>query len=245
MPNLADLLSRSAAERPDHVGDQARRQRADLRRARRRRRPRRPRLLRAKGVEPGDRVGIMLPNVPYFAVCYYGALRAGAVVVPMNVLLKEREVALLPRRLRGQASSSPGTSSPTPRTPAPSRRAPSACSSSPASSRRCSRAATPAPTVAERRADDTARDPLHLGHDRHAEGRRAHARQPAAQRRGRRVGPVRARRSATSTLGALPFFHAFGQTCALNATIAVGGMPDADPALRRRQGAGDPRARRA
>ena len=35
----------------------------------------------------------MLPNVPYFPVCYYGALRAGAVVVPMNVLLKEREVA--------------------------------------------------------------------------------------------------------------------------------------------------------
>ena len=34
----------------------------------------------------------MLPNVPYFAACYYGVLRAGAVVVPMNVLLKKREV---------------------------------------------------------------------------------------------------------------------------------------------------------
>jgi long-chain acyl-CoA synthetase len=50
-------------------------------------------LLRERGVQPGDRVGIMLPNVPYFAVCYYGVLRAGAVVVPMNVLLKGREVA--------------------------------------------------------------------------------------------------------------------------------------------------------
>src|SRR5439155_23579531 len=49
-------------------------------------------LLRAKGVQAGDRVGIMLPNVPYFGVCYYGILRAGAVVVPMNVLLKRREV---------------------------------------------------------------------------------------------------------------------------------------------------------
>jgi long-chain acyl-CoA synthetase len=50
-------------------------------------------LLKAKGVEPGDRVGVMLPNVPYFPVVYYGALRAGAVVVPMNVLLKGREAS--------------------------------------------------------------------------------------------------------------------------------------------------------
>jgi long-chain acyl-CoA synthetase len=50
-------------------------------------------LLKEKGVQPGDRVGIMLPNVPYFAAVYYGILRAGGVVVPMNVLLKGREVA--------------------------------------------------------------------------------------------------------------------------------------------------------
>jgi long-chain acyl-CoA synthetase len=50
-------------------------------------------LLREHGLERGDRVGIMLPNVPYFPVCYYGVLRAGGVVVPMNVLLKKREVA--------------------------------------------------------------------------------------------------------------------------------------------------------
>ena len=50
-------------------------------------------LLHSRGVGPGDRVGIMLPNVAYFPVCYYGALRAGAAIVPMNVLLKEREVA--------------------------------------------------------------------------------------------------------------------------------------------------------
>jgi long-chain acyl-CoA synthetase len=50
-------------------------------------------MLRDAGVEPGDRVGLMLPNVPAFVVLYYGILRAGGIVVPMNVLLKRREIA--------------------------------------------------------------------------------------------------------------------------------------------------------
>jgi long-chain acyl-CoA synthetase len=50
-------------------------------------------LLSSAGVAPGDRVGIMLPNVPAFPIAFYGALAAGAVVVPMNPLLKSREVA--------------------------------------------------------------------------------------------------------------------------------------------------------
>ena len=49
-------------------------------------------LLKSKGVGPGDRVGLVLPNVPPFPVLFYGALAAGAVVVPMNPLLKAREV---------------------------------------------------------------------------------------------------------------------------------------------------------
>jgi long-chain acyl-CoA synthetase len=50
-------------------------------------------LLREQGLQPGDRIGVMLPNVPQFPVSYYGVLRAGCVVVPMNVLLKRREIA--------------------------------------------------------------------------------------------------------------------------------------------------------
>ena len=50
-------------------------------------------LLRKRGVRPGDRVGIMMPNVSEVPVVYYGILRAGGVVVPMNPLLKGREVA--------------------------------------------------------------------------------------------------------------------------------------------------------
>ena len=90
--NLASVLTDSAQRDPDHVAlklddmevsygllDEGSARLAAV--------------LADRGVEPGDRVGIMLPNVPYFAVCYYGVLRAGGVVVPMNVLLKRREVA--------------------------------------------------------------------------------------------------------------------------------------------------------
>ncbi|GAA5176002.1 long-chain fatty acid--CoA ligase [Pseudonocardia eucalypti] len=48
--------------------------------------------LRANGVQPGDRVGLILPNVPAFPAICYAALYAGATVVPMNPLLTEREV---------------------------------------------------------------------------------------------------------------------------------------------------------
>jgi long-chain acyl-CoA synthetase len=50
-------------------------------------------LLREKGLQRGDRVGVMLPNVLEFPIAYYGVLRAGGTVVPMNVLLKRREIA--------------------------------------------------------------------------------------------------------------------------------------------------------
>ncbi|EIV47718.1 long-chain fatty-acid--CoA ligase [Mycobacteroides abscessus 4S-0116-R] len=48
--------------------------------------------LRARGVHPGDRVGLVLPNVPAYPVVFYGALLAGAVAVPMNPLLSAREI---------------------------------------------------------------------------------------------------------------------------------------------------------
>jgi long-chain acyl-CoA synthetase len=50
-------------------------------------------LLKSKGVGEGDRVAVMLPNVPYFALVYYGVLRTGAVVVPINPRYEGDEVA--------------------------------------------------------------------------------------------------------------------------------------------------------
>src|SRR5215469_11534638 len=48
--------------------------------------------LRGRGIGVGDRVGLMAPNTPEFVELYYGILRAGAVVVPMNPQFKSREV---------------------------------------------------------------------------------------------------------------------------------------------------------
>ncbi|MFF7476884.1 AMP-binding protein [Streptomyces sp. NPDC008092] len=50
-------------------------------------------VLRAEGLVTGDRVVLMLPNVPEFVVLFYGILRAGGIVVPVNPLLKAREAA--------------------------------------------------------------------------------------------------------------------------------------------------------
>ncbi len=91
MSNLADNLTIAAEKHPDRpavrlddmvltyaqLQDGARRVAA---------------LLTEKGIGPGDRVGLVLPNVPPFPVLFYGALAVGAIVVPMNPLLKGREV---------------------------------------------------------------------------------------------------------------------------------------------------------
>jgi long-chain acyl-CoA synthetase len=50
-------------------------------------------LLVSRGIRPGDKVALSCPNLPYFPIVYYGILKAGGVVVPLNVLLKGREVA--------------------------------------------------------------------------------------------------------------------------------------------------------
>jgi long-chain acyl-CoA synthetase len=92
MLNLASLLTESAARRPDSVAlrlgplttTYAELDELSARTAA---------LLRSRGVGAGDALAIMLPNLPEFAIAYYGALRAGATVVPLNVLLKRGEVA--------------------------------------------------------------------------------------------------------------------------------------------------------
>jgi long-chain acyl-CoA synthetase len=91
MSNLASFLTSSAASSPDVVAvrlDEYSMTYRELDDAA----ARMVTVLREQGFQPGDRVGVMLPNVPAFVVVYYAVLRAGGVVVPMNPLLKGREV---------------------------------------------------------------------------------------------------------------------------------------------------------
>ncbi|MDP4508920.1 long-chain-fatty-acid--CoA ligase [Nonomuraea turcica] len=50
-------------------------------------------LLVARGIQKGDKVALACPNLPYFPFVYFGILKAGATVVPLNVLLQSREIA--------------------------------------------------------------------------------------------------------------------------------------------------------
>ncbi|MFJ2092812.1 long-chain fatty acid--CoA ligase [Streptomyces sp. NPDC087901] len=92
MLNLATLLENSARSVPDRTAVVLGVQRttyAELDAAARRVAG----LLRSRGIGPGDKVALSCPNVPWFPIVYYGILKAGAAVVPLNVLLKSREIA--------------------------------------------------------------------------------------------------------------------------------------------------------
>lgn len=49
-------------------------------------------VLRSKGIGPGDKVAMMIPNTPHFPIIYYGILQTGAAVVPVNVLYQHTEI---------------------------------------------------------------------------------------------------------------------------------------------------------
>jgi long-chain acyl-CoA synthetase len=92
MLNLAMLLETSARAYPDHdaiVTTGTRLTYAQVNAAANRV----AHMLAERGVGPGDRVAITCPNLPYFPVVYYGTLKAGATIVPLNILLTEREIA--------------------------------------------------------------------------------------------------------------------------------------------------------
>ncbi|HEU0023333.1 MAG TPA: long-chain fatty acid--CoA ligase [Thermoleophilaceae bacterium] len=188
-------------------------------------------VLRSKGIEPGDRVGLMLPNVPYFPVVYYAILRAGGVVVPMNVLLKEREVrfyledpgaklVLAWHDFAGAAQT--GASE-----------AGAECQLvTPGEFERLLASSEPDRELAERGGDDTAvilYTSGTTGKPKGAELTHANLLRNCATA----AGTLANLSPDDVLLGALPLFHSFGQTCTMNSSVANGGtvtmLPRFDP----------------
>jgi long-chain acyl-CoA synthetase len=174
-------------------------------------------LLRSRGVGPGDRVGVMLPNVAYFPICYYGALRAGGAIVPMNILLKEREVAYYMADSGARVLFAWHQFADAARAGAHDAEV---IVVEPQRFDALLAGCEPSDTI-DREPDDNAVILYTSGTTGKPKGaqltHRNLSENAAVVRELLDLGPE------SITLGALPLFHAFGQTCALNATIAGGG----------------------
>ncbi len=178
-------------------------------------------MLKSKGVEPGDRVGIMLPNVPYFPIAYYGVLRLGGVVVPMNVLLKARETGFYLSDPEAKLIIAWGDF------------AEAAEAGAEEAGAECVLVKRgefeqllgqhePLRDVAERDGSDTAVILYTSGTTGTPKG--AELTHDSMRTNAEISGELFAvGDDAMMTLGALPLFHSFGQTCGLNATMLLGG----------------------
>jgi long-chain acyl-CoA synthetase len=188
-------------------------------------------LLRSKGLRPGDRVGLMLPNMPYFPAIYYAILRAGGVVVPMNVLLKARETSfyledpgarLLFAWHDFAEAAEQGASD-----------ASAECLLvKPGEFEQLVGSHEPDRELTERAEDDTAvilYTSGTTGKPKGAELTHANLRRNCMTA-ARTLGEFS---SDDVLLGALPLFHSFGQTCTMNGAVAVGAtvtmLPRFDP----------------
>jgi long-chain acyl-CoA synthetase len=228
--NLAQNLVKTASERPDRVAlklDGLELTYAQLDEAS----ARVAGLLTARGLEHGDRVGIMLPNVPHFPVAYYGVLRAGAVVVPMNVLLKGRETAFY--------LSDPGAKAVfawhdfAPAAAAGADEAEAECIVvKPGEFEQLLAEVAPHTEVADCSDDDTAVILYTSGTTGTPKGAELTHSNLARNVEVTRDTLIRAGADDV-ILGALPLFHSFGQTCGMNLAVSAGAcltmIPRFDP----------------
>ena len=192
------------------------------------------RALHARGIQPGDKVALLVPNVSEFTIAYFGILYAGAAVVPINVLAAAPEVAYFLKDSTARLLivhplfAGPG------RTGAAQAGVPVVTAGGEGADSLAALAATepldaPHPTGA----DDTAvilYTSGTTGQPKGAELTHSNLFLNCAfvvPRLAKIDGPdLRA-------LATLPLFHSFGQTCIQNATIAAGGsftlLPRFDP----------------
>ncbi|MGW6392922.1 long-chain-fatty-acid--CoA ligase [Streptomyces sp. NPDC055103] len=218
MTNLALNLARTAAARPDAIAIQLDDQTLDYRSLD----DRSARLagwLETKGVGPGDRVAIMLPNIPHFAVAYYGVLRAGAVAVPMNPLLKSGEIGYAAGDCGARLILTWGAATAEAGAAAADLGIECADVTDPGFGAALA-AVAPREGIEDRDVDDLAV----LLYTSGTTGRPKGARLTHGNL-GSNTGAVARALAITASdtvFGGLPFFHVFGQTCGLNAAVLTG-----------------------
>ncbi|WP_409484036.1 long-chain-fatty-acid--CoA ligase [Arsenicicoccus dermatophilus] len=214
MTNLATILTTTARRQPGHVAlrqDEQELTYAEL--------EHRSALaagwLQGQGVRPGDPVVLSLPNVTAFVIAYYGILRAGGVVVPMNPMFKPREieyylrdsgarliVAATPDAAEG-AREADATFVDVQELPA------------------LLAAATPLAEVVDRDDDDTAVILYTSGTTGRPKGAELRHRNLLSNARTTNDTLVRLTPDDT-VIGCLPLFHVFGMTCAMNTAVLAG-----------------------
>ena len=173
----------------------------------------------------------MLPNVPEFPISYYGVLRAGGVVVPMNVLLKRREIAFYLGDSGARALLAWHGFAEEAREGAAEAGA-ELVEIEPATFAATLERLDPAPGLAETAEEDTAVILYTSGTTGKPKGAELthHNLSRNAQISGETMTEVR---EGDVVLGALPLFHSFGQTVSMNGSIRMGAcltmLPRFDP----------------
>ncbi|WP_043442804.1 long-chain-fatty-acid--CoA ligase [Arthrobacter sp. L77] len=182
-------------------------------------------LLTEYGVQRGDRVALIMPNIPQMAFVYYGVLRAGAVVVPLNPLLKGREVAyhltnsgarlvfawegIIAEAQAGAEASGAETGGEV-----------SVVTVDGGAFMQRVSAAEPTPGVVELDGEDTAVVLYTSGTTGRPKG--ATLSHTNLSRNTEISRDLMGTKEGEVLFGGLPFFHIFGQTCALNAAVLTG-----------------------
>jgi long-chain acyl-CoA synthetase len=168
--------------------------------------------LAAEGLRPGDRVGLMVPNVPEFVAAYYGILRAGAIVVPLDVDLKGVE-------LRGLLADAGAALLIAWRGLRAVNGVPTWLVASGSFFDDGAPAQEPGPATV-RQADDTAVIVYTSGTTAQPKG--AQLTHANLESNARVTAALFGYGPRDAVLGALPLAHAFGQTCTLNAVMLAG-----------------------